>query len=271
MNVSLWSALPFSLGTVAFVWVAARTLFRYLEPRHVEADYDACGEGWHEARLARCGGFECEDVLCRVPQQPINTYSNLWYLLWGTLIAGVWGTGAASVFAFVMGYLCVGSMLYHAISTHWAHLLDETGMYATYAALLVYALCRWGEVSDAWTAPLMIVGAALAVGVFGSFFDRRVTARPTERPTEYKYRDWVIAAFLSPAALLPLVVDWRAMWPFVAATVGLFALAYLVRALDLRATLPTIGGRAWGHGLWHLLTALATAMVFVSNALASGG
>lgn len=258
-------ALPLACGAVVFVSLAALTVFRYIEPADVVADYDRCAEGWHEAKLMCPNCTDPYAGLCRVPQQPINTYSNLVYVFWGVLLAGALGTGPAWVFALAMTYLCVGSMLYHAISTEWAHVVDETGMYGVYTVLAVFAVATALGWHRPWPAAAMLGLAGVAMYVFGSLFEEGPGAGEQRRHlTKSPYRNWVIGALLAIAVLLPLL-DYQRTWGYVVAAVVLFALAFGVWHLDRARRFPLIGGRAWGHAVWHLLTAPATALLFEAN------
>lgn len=257
-------ALPLACGAVVFVSLAALTVFRYIEPADVVADYDRCVEGWHEAELVCPNCTDPYAGLCHVPQQPINTYSNLVYAFWGVLLAGALGTGPAWVFALAMTYLCVGSMLYHAISTEWAHVVDETGMYGVYTALAVFAVATALGWQGGGPAAAMLGVAGVAMYVFGSLFEEGPGAGEQRRHLKKpRYRNLIIGVLLAVAALLPLL-NYERTWGYVVASVVLFALAFWVWHLDRARRFPLIGGRAWGHAVWHLLTAPATALVFVA-------
>lgn len=254
-------ALPVALGAAAFIGLAAATVFRYIEPSDVVADYDG-GGGWHEAELM-CPGSN-GPTLCRVPQQPINTYSNLVYVIWGVGVAASVGTGPAWVFALAMTYLCLGSMLYHATSAEWAHVADETGMYGVYTSLAIYAVATALGVGAPWTATAMGIGAGVAAFGFGSLFvEEEGVAGGRRHLAESPYRDWVLGGLLVITVAVCLLEAARTR-PYLVAAVVLFALAYGIWRLDRARRFPRLGGRAWGHGVWHFLTAPATALLYAA-------
>lgn len=208
-------------------------------------------EGWHEAHLRGC-----RDGLLQIPQQPINTYSNIAYMAGGIGLAAVLGTPAAWGFALAMAYLCVGSMLFHAVSTKWGQMLDVTGIYAVFSSLAAYAaleLVRSGlrtEGAPAWStadwmvATVMFGVAGLVVYVLGPRFRDHMERK--------------IAMFLVPAYLLTLMNS-LSVWPLVVGSIGLFALAFLCWWTDKKRTFPIV---PWGHGAWHLFTAAASVLAF---------
>ncbi|WP_412068698.1 hypothetical protein [Rubrivirga sp. IMCC43871] len=251
MPPTILGPLLLALGSVAFLALVGRAFFAVLKPRHVVDDYARCYEHWHEAEINGCG-----QGLLYVPQQPINTYTNAAYLAAGVFVAAWLGTPAAWVFALAMGYLCVGSMLFHAVSTHWGQMLDVTGIYAVFSATALYAVAEWvlswgvgGLAPDgpigAWlVALLMLVGAGLAVSLLAPRY---------RKDMEIKIGVLLVVAYA--ATLLHNL----AVWPWVLASIGLFAVAYACWAADKARRFPIV---PWGHGVWHLLTAAAAAVAF---------
>ena len=249
-----WSFVGPSLmaaGSALFTALIGIAFFRQLQPDHVSNDYEECLERWHEAHLRGC-----DQGLLDVPQQPINTYSNITYMAAGIFVAGLLGTPPAWGFALAMAYLCVGSMLFHAVSTNWGQMLDVTGIYAVFAALAAYAaaeLARSGLraagspgwlTSDWAVATVMFVVAGVVVYVFGPRFREHMERK--------------IAFFLVPAYALILLNALR-VWPLVVGSIALFAVGYLCWWTDKRRTFPIV---PWGHGAWHLFTAAATGLAF---------
>lgn len=107
------------IGSIVMGFVL-RAIFKKINPANV-SDYRACVGGWWEEELN-----QCSPDLVMVPQQPVNTYTNLVYLTGGLFIAVHFNTLSSYVFSLTLLYLCVGSALYHALSTSWAGRLDVT-------------------------------------------------------------------------------------------------------------------------------------------------
>ncbi len=238
-------------GSALFTALIGIAFFRQLQPTHVANDYAPCCEGWHEAQLRGC-----KQGLLYVPQQPINTYSNITYMAAGIFVGGLIGTAPAWGFALAMAYLCVGSMLFHAVSTNWGQMLDVTGIYAVFSALAAYAAAELaqsgleaagspGWLTSDWTvATVMFAIAGGVVYVFGPRFREDMEQK--------------IALFLVPAYVLTLLNAFH-VWPLVVGSIALFAVAYLCWWMDKKRTFPIV---PWGHGAWHLFTAAATGLAF---------
>lgn len=236
------------IAAVAFAFWVLLAIFRHLTPRVLEVDYRRCVGGWHESYLRGC-----ERGLARIPQQPVNTYTNLAYLAAGAYAFFDLATPAAFAFLVTMTYLCVGSALYHGTSTHWAGMLDVTGIYAVFSGLAVYALTAllgWNEV---WSVVAVLVLAGLASYVLSERFRKDMIL---------KIGMFLGATYALLAARMAMSGGWS-QWPLPVASLALFALGFLVWNLDRRRIFPILG---WGHGLWHVLTAAACAVLFYAIA-----
>ena len=245
METAIVFPIAVTLGAVVFATLVFLTLFRHMTPQTVISDYSCCNGGWHEAVLA-----DCATTLVRVPQQPVNTYSNLAYLAAGLLIQFTLGTDTAFVFAVTMTYLCIGSALYHATSTRWAGVLDITAIFAVFPSIAVYAAAGLFGVGNHELTPLAMF---LVAGGLVYALSRRAA----------RYMRAVIAVSLGTAYLLLLAYmvrtgDWRAL-PYLLSSLGLFVLAFWSWGLDKKQKFPL---KAWGHGVWHVATAAASALVF---------
>jgi predicted membrane channel-forming protein YqfA (hemolysin III family) len=200
-------------SAAVFAGLIFLAVFQYLEPEKVSADYHPCRGGWHEAYLN-----QCEAGLLRIPQQPVNTYTNLAYLAAGLFTHLALGTGPSLVFAVGMIYLCVGSTLYHAVSTGWAGMLDVTGIYVVFSSLAVFAAATLLG-GGAWplTPGIMFLVAGFAAFLLSKRFRRQMNV--------------VIGIFLGVTyAVLLLHMglgrSWD-RWPLLVASLVLFALAFL--------------------------------------------
>ena len=71
-------AVVFTAGAVIFMALLFAAAFKFVRPSILMDDYVPCAGGWHEAELN-----SCSQGLLKLPQQPVNTYSNLAYLAAG--------------------------------------------------------------------------------------------------------------------------------------------------------------------------------------------
>jgi len=244
-------AISVSAGAVIFSTFIFIALFNYLKPDIIRDAYVPCLGDWHESEL-----HNCQTGLHSVPQQPVNTYSNLAYLAAGLFPGVLFNTPAAYVFAFTMAYLCVGSSLYHATSTRWAGMLDVTGIYTVYSALAVYAASILIGLPD-WLVPgLMFVFAGLLAYLLS--------------PRYHHKMNLIIAIFLGGTYVMAIALMWRSgqwhYWPWLAGSFASFGLGYIFWNMDRARSFPL---PRWGHGLWHILTAVASGLVFYSVYLLS--
>jgi channel protein (hemolysin III family) len=245
MNETVVYHTAATAGAVIFAYLIFKTLFRYMTPDTVSSNYKCCNGGWHEAKLA-----ECHISLRSVPQQPINTWSNLAYLAAGLIIQFSVGTDPAFVFAVTMTYLCIGSTLYHATSTGWAGVLDVTAILTVFPSIAIYAAAGQFRAADHPLTPLVMF---LAAGLIAYLLSKRAN----------QYMRAVIALSLGTSYLLLLVYIFRTgQWPlmrYLLGSLALFVVGYVSWGLDKKAKFPIT---PWGHGVWHVATAAASALVF---------
>ena len=239
-------AISITLGAVIFVSFILVALFNYLKPNIIRDAYVPCLGNWHESEL-----HNCQAGLFTVPQQPVNTYSNLAYLAVGLFPGVLINTPASYVFAFTMAYLCVGSSLYHATSTKWAGMMDVTGIYTVFSALAVYAASVLLALPD-WLIPgLMFIFAGGLAYLLSPRYHHRM--------------ELIIGIFLGGTYLLVIIQMWRTglwqYWPWLASSFACFGIAYIFWNMDRARSFPL---PRWGHGMWHILTALASGLVFYS-------
>ena len=244
-------ALSVSAGAVIFAAFLFGALFRYIRPEIIAVDYHACSGGWYEAELLHCG-----QGLTELPQQPINTYTNLAYLAAGLYPGVLVGTPVAYVFAFTMAYLCLGSALYHGTSTRWSGMLDVTAIYVVFSALAVYAAAELINLPPWMTPGLMFVIPGSVAYVLSPRYHQNMRA--------------IIGIFLGGAYALLIIQMWvRGLWgawPFLVMSLAAFGLAYVFWTMDKKRTFPF---PRWGHGFWHILTAIASGMLFYAIYLTS--
>lgn len=242
------TALVVPLGFAAAIGLLLRLHFRRLDPSDVE-DYAGC-RGWCEAELEGCGGPHP----VRVPEQPVNTYTNLMYAAAGAWVALRLGHPPAWVFALAMTVLCVGSSLYHGLSTRGAGRFDVGAIYALFSTVAVFAICRALSVPVGWTvASMLVLGATM--GFLGFLLPGWYV-----EGVELKVALLLVVPYLLVAERV-VVHDASAALDPAWISFALFGAAMVAWQLDKRCLFPL---KRWGHGLWHLLTAVGAAALFVA-------
>lgn len=237
------------IAASAFAIAVLAAIFRHLTPEVLTIDYTACQGGWHEAYLRGC-----EQGLSKIPQQPVNTYTNLAYLMVGAYAFFDLESPAAFGFLVTMTYLCIGSALYHGTSTRWAGMVDVTGIYAVFSGLATYALTAVLGLNEVLTVVVVLVVAGLATYFLSQRF---------RHDMHLKIGIFLGITLLLIAVRMYLLHDWS-RWLLLAGSLLLFGLGFLVWNLDRSKTFPVQG---WGHGLWHVFTAVASGLLFYAIAL----
>lgn len=133
---------------------------------------------WAGWRPASCWpDCSCEPVRSAGVRTPINTYTNLAYLI---VAAWMWVTlphaldaekrllcqqpGYAAVLAGALAFLGLGSAFFHASLTFVGQWFDVMGMYLLVSFILLYALARWRGLSGT-TFGALYVGLNAVLGV----------------------------------------------------------------------------------------------------------
>lgn len=241
--MSLVISIAFALAGTVIAGIAIREIFKSVKPSDI-GQYLPCKGGWWEAELNRCS-----EGLLMVPQQPVNTYSNLAYLAGGLFIMFQLNTLPAYIFSLTSLYLCAGSALYHATSTRWAGSIDVSAMYALFSALAVYAASKHFLIGNALTALIMFVVAVVLGYLLRYKFQGNMSLK--------------IGIFIVIIYALEVWIMFKnnnmQILGYLIASFALFALAYLVWNLDKWRKFPF---PRWGHGFWHIFTAAAASILF---------
>lgn len=202
---------------------------------------------WQDCEERQQGGGWWEDVLadrCSFPIAPVNTWTNAAYLLAGAFVMWQTRSWAGAVEAGSLAVLGIGSALYHGLKTRLAGVCDDVGMYLVFSTMTVYCIAP----HNPWTpAAMIIVGGALAAWRFVS-----------EEADRYQHA--LLGTFTGAVAM----ADALNGEPVKAlGAMALLLIAYLVCwQMDKRRTFPL---PHWGHGLWHILTAAAIALLFIAR------
>ena len=239
MMISLVFAACISL----VIALSLREIFKSLDPGKI-GQYRPCGGGWWEGELNNCRAG-----LLQLPQQPVNTYTNVSYVFCGFFTAFQLNTLPSYAFALASLYLCAGSSLYHATSTRWAGSLDVSGMYAVFSSLTIYALLAFTQLEDPAAALIMFVTASLC----GYFLRYKFRG-----DTSLKIGIFIVISYglLLWKLLRDNIPDVK---PYHIVSFAIFLVAYAVWNLDKKRLLSL---KNWGHGIWHIMTGIAIALLF---------
>ena len=230
------------IGSIVTVVVLAKILKR-IDPISI-VDYVECKGNFREAYLN-----SCQTGLLKVPQQPINTYSNILYLTGGMFLMFEITSLPTYVFFITTLYLFIGSSWFHATSSKSAGHLDVSAMYALFTAMLVYSITSLTTLNDSIIALLMFIIAVLSAYLLIRRF--------------YKYIIPILVLLTYMFVIInklqnnvPQVID-----GFIISSFVLFLLGIGAWLVDKSKFFPN---NRWGHAFWHLFSAVAICLLYYS-------
>ena len=219
-------------------------------------------------RPATCfaDGCFCEATGGGLLAQPVDAISSLAFVA-----LGVWvviarhelpGAGnrehrlvpIAGVILLIIG---LGSFLYHATLSYLGQFLDIFGMYLFGVFLILGALYRSGKLSfRAAVIVFVVANVVLAVVQYAVPDARRI----------------LFAAILVPGLVLESLPSttghtrsgWRLR--YLAPAIGLVVVAFAFWAIDQAELVCDVASLWQGHGVWHVLTAIAAYLLVVHYA-----
>jgi hypothetical protein len=232
-------ALTLPMAAIIFVvlkWVSGQERLKLeINPKtHKLGPPKLCRGGWNEGELRGCQyGY----AKVGIPVEPVNTYTNLFYLVAGWVAYRIIGTETALVFFCAMAFLCFGSALYHGVKTRWSARWDYGGMYAVMAGLTFYVITA----KHPYETVIVLTGSILSGVILAWFLEGNLYARMG-----------LLLAFITVGVMTHgnCALGW--------VSIGVFALAMVAWLVDKNTK---VFGHI-GHGIWHLFTAVALAIMF---------
>lgn len=269
--------MVFALGILALALVVAVLLPASAEAASEEPITDLMTNPWSGMRPATCMPDRCfcEGVGAGIIRQPINTWSNLGFVLVGlmTLAVAVQDFTLAPpvkhpnlmrriwIYPVIYGaatiLIGIGSMLYHTTLAFAWQTLDVTSIYLLASFMLLYNVSRLRQIMGSlFAGSYVLINAALAYLAI-------------RWPHTRRYIFVVLA-------LAVLVTEWlvhckrrpRMRMVYLWAAIGSLAAAGLAWVADLAAMIGLAGvpcapnGWLQGHALWHILMAALIGFVY---------
>lgn len=190
--------------------------------------------GWWEDALAQ---------RCAFPIAPVNTWTNLAYPLAGAVILWHGTNGAHIVEAVMLALLGIGSGLYHGFKTHFSGMCDDVGMLLVFGGMALYAV---SPSAASTPAAMAIAAGGLAVWRFAN----------GERAKNMNGILGLFVGIILTAASLHAHIGGALLG------LGILAVAYFgCWKPDHARTFPL---PRWGHGVWHILTAVGITVLFLA-------
>lgn len=224
---------------------------------------DVSWAGWRPATCMPDDCF-CEAIRPGSIAQPVNTYSNLAFVLVGLLILGA-PAGPAErnanlmlsqpaypiVFGASTVVIGLGSLFYHASLSFAGQWFDVMGMYLLATFMALYALGRIRPMQGSRFA-LTYVAVNAALGAL-------LIVAPEARRLIFT---GLIFAVIGLEAWIALYRRPRMRYAWFAAALSSFAAAYAIWVLDNLRVLCAPESALQGHAVWHLLGALAAGLIY---------
>ena len=206
----------------------------------------------------------CESLRDGFIRQPINTYSNLAYVLVGLLILAHarhsdaranWMSSQRAypiVFGGATVAIGVGSFFYHASLTFLGQWLDLMGMYLFAGFALLYNLAR--------LRPMRGTTFALGYVAMNAMLGYLLIVNPFVRRQVFAGMIWVVLAL---EALVLLVERPRMKTRYLIGALVSLIVAYGVWMLDESRVWCDPTSVLQGHALWHFATAAAAGLLYL--------
>lgn len=205
-------------------------------------------------------GFEpatvkfCEEQLCSWITQPANTWTNIGFVIVGILILRLVrseqrvGLRLIGISAIMTG---IGSALFHASSTFFFEFFDLMGMFMISGLLLSLNLQRLLDLTNRAVTVIYIGLVVVSLLIMLAW-----------RPSGIGTFAVQLTAAMTVELLLHLRRDRVSYKPFLLMT-GTFSASFIIWALDISGVVcdPT-NHILTGHGVWHLLNAVAIYFIY---------
>jgi hypothetical protein len=226
--------------------IATFLLFPALQPNITHVNALACGE-YCEGK-AECSAMLDVNAPVRVPAQPVNTWTNLAFLIAGVLVFRKRKSTAALWFAIAMLILGVGSATFHAFLSVAGQRWDVIGMFLVFGFLAAYAIFATLDMKYHVVAAVLAAAARVLVTFFFVGLSTTLVIGVAS----------VFILFHLVVAFANGKIDGR---PILGA-IAPFAVAFLFRQLDVLGIFCAPTSLYQGHGVWHVLAAIGLFRIF---------
>ena len=229
----------FSFLTIPVLISIFLIYFPVVNPDIILVNEDACGE------YCECK-HQCEEIihtgsLVQIPAQPLNTWSNLAFLVVAILALRKKEYDTAKWFALSCTVLCLGSGAFHSFLTVAGQRWDVIGMFFVFNFLAIYAMFVTYDVK--WFRPAVVISALVSLIMARFVADLSSTTV------------LMVASIFIIGHLILAVIGKRASWKEVGWVLIPFGIAFTFRQLDVSGTLCSPESWFQGHALWHIFAA----------------
>ena len=241
---------------------------------------------WSTWRPATCwpDACFCEAISAGSIRQPIDTWSNLAFVIVGMIVAAdrVWRRPDRLIFAWACIAIGLGSMFYHASLSFVGQWFDVMSMYLLGTFMVLYAAQRLSGNGSFRGATLWRRGISNSNQPSASSAPRFFAAAQLSMTHLYvainvalgvllivwpEARRYLFGALIGVALVLETILQRRhqtttkPQWLIAALTV--YVIAQVIWTLDLNRIVCDPNSLLQGHAVWHVLTAISAGLVYV--------
>ncbi|MFN8597282.1 MAG: ceramidase domain-containing protein [Anaerolineae bacterium] len=210
---------------------------------------------WSTWRPATCwpDACFCEAISAGSIRQPINTWSNLAFVIVGVIVAAdrVLRRSDRLIFAWACVAIGLGSMFYHASLSFVGQWFDVMSMYLLGTFMVLYAARRLKSTRN-WNFAAYYAVINVALGVL-------LIVWPDARR-------YLFGVLISVALVLETILQRRhqttAKPPWLIAALTAYVIAQVIWTLDLNHIVCDPNSFIQGHAVWHVLTAISAGLVY---------
>ncbi len=209
---------------------------------------------WHEAQVhfGTPNVDWCEPTRCALITEPLNTWSNLAFLVAGLWILLRFRHVAIRGFAWIVIVMGLFSAIYHATNNALSQYLDFFGMILMMSALLALLTIRLWYSSEVILKRSFLFFILLNLVVLWALYVAQV---PIQSLILINMLPIVIGEVCYILFYNKISLGWRS-WVFLVLSVVVLILAQVFAQLDLKRIYCDPEGYLHGHVLWHIFCAL---------------
>ena len=185
----------------------------------------------------------CEAVRATGIRQPSNSASSLAFVLVAVLVI-VRGSNKtiATLFAFTLTFVGIGSAYYHATLSFTGQFFDVLGMYLVATLALLMSIRRIRRLGTALLISAYVsMNALLAIVLY----------------TAPEWRRWIFGALLAGIIWAELK-DRESRKPYLIRAIAIMTVAFIIWVIDFSRIACAPMSIVQGHAIWHILGALAS-------------
>jgi hypothetical protein len=220
--------------------------FPVINPGLIPVFAEHCGE--YCEHNTDCAIIVQNQQLIRVPAQPVNTWSNISFLILGLWVYRRRRSITAVWFALSCVVLGAGSGAFHSFMSRGGHLADLIGMFLVFNFLAVYNMFVTHRFKKFFYAVAISAVMSLVTALYVADLSSTAVLGAT--------------GITVVVHLVFAVINKRITWQQAAMAIAPFLLAFAFRQMDVAGIFCFPNSIYQGHGVWHVLAAVGIYQVF---------